>query len=293
MPLEVGEYTTQQLEGRYIVNNDVSSIEVSNGYEVQLFDGDNFTGASILINANTDCLVASGWNDRVSSLKVRAAGAAFSTLIQAEAYSAMQGVRVEATSDTGGGQDVGNISAGDFMVYNSIKFPTSGAYTIEYRVASIKGGKLSADLNGSTQLGSVTIPATGGWQTWRTVSQTVNVTADTYAFGIRAQTAGWNLNWIRISKSSTSARGALAAGSPDQPSGLLEVYPNPAVDKLYLTSAAPLRGDQYRILNGWGRLLASGLLTEEPLDVAALPAGVYMLMIVTKGGQTTTRRFMK
>jgi hypothetical protein len=88
------------------------------------------------------------------------------------------------------------------MAYNSITIPTSGSYKIEYRVASQNGGgRLSQDLNaGSIVLGAVDVPNTGGWQNWTTISQTVNINAGTYNFGIYAAAGGWNINWFRITK---------------------------------------------------------------------------------------------
>lgn len=127
-------------------------------------------------------------------------GSNFTRTIQAESFSASQGVQVESTTDSGGGQSVGWIESGDWMAYNSINIPASGTYTIEYRVASPNsGGRLSLDLNGgSTVLGQINIPNTGGWQNWRTISHTVHINAGTYNFGIFAQTGGWNINWWRI-----------------------------------------------------------------------------------------------
>jgi len=121
-------------------------------------------------------------------------------LIQAESYSNMSGVQLEGTTDIGGGQNVGWIDAGDWMAYAGIHFPASGDYRVEYRVASINGSQLSLDLNGGAiQLGARDLPATGGWQQWTTVTQTVHVDAGTYSLGVYAQQGGWNLNWIRIS----------------------------------------------------------------------------------------------
>jgi len=125
----------------------------------------------------------------------------FSLLVQAESFSAMNGVQTETTTDTGGGQNVGYIDVGDWMAYSNITVPATGNYRIEYRVASPSGSLLSSDLNsGSIQLGNATIPATGGWQSWTTVSQTVTLNAGTYSFGIFAQQAGWNINWFRITR---------------------------------------------------------------------------------------------
>lgn len=124
----------------------------------------------------------------------------FSLTVQAEKYSTMQSIGLENTTDIGGGQNVGWIDAGDWMTFNSITIPASGNYNIEYRVASPNStGKLSLDLNGgSIKLGERTIPYTGGWQTWTSVSQTVYINTGTYNLGIFAQTGGWNLNWFRI-----------------------------------------------------------------------------------------------
>ncbi len=127
--------------------------------------------------------------------------AAFTRLIQAEAYTAMNGVQLETTTDTGGGQNVGWIDANDWMAHANINFPTSGTYKVEYRVASVSGALLSLDLNaGAIQLGQVTIPATGGWQTWTTVSHNVSINAGTYSVGIFAPQGGWNINWLRFTK---------------------------------------------------------------------------------------------
>jgi chitinase len=135
-----------------------------------------------------------------SSSSSSSAGA-FTRLIQAEAYTAMSGVQLETTTDTGGGQNVGWIDANDWMAYANINFPSSGTYRVEYRVASESGARLSLDLNaGATQLGQVNIPATGGWQSWTTVSHTVSINAGTYSVGIFAPQGGWNLNWVRFTK---------------------------------------------------------------------------------------------
>jgi len=142
------------------------------------------------INAGTG-----GWNINWFSIDSVATG----TKIEAENFTVMNGVITENTTDAGGGKNVGAVDAGDWMVY-PLTINTSGSYTIQYRVASIYSGKtLSADLNaGATQLGSVTIPYTGGWQTWTTVSQTVNLNAGSHNFGINAGSGGWNLNWFTI-----------------------------------------------------------------------------------------------
>ncbi|MFG6468458.1 carbohydrate-binding protein [Roseateles sp. BYS87W] len=197
--LPEGSYTLAQLQARGIRDNDLSSLRVNAGYKVQLFDGDNFTGASVVRTADSGCLVDQAFNDRATSIIVSKASAAWSRQIEAESFSAMAGVQLEACSE--GGQDVGWIDTNDWMAYNSISFPTSGTYKVEYRVASAGGGRLSLDLNaGSIQLGQLAVPATGGWQNWTTISHTVNINAGTYNVGVFAAQGGWNLNWIKFTK---------------------------------------------------------------------------------------------
>jgi Carbohydrate binding module (family 6) len=117
--------------------------------------------------------------------------------IEAESYTNMSGVQTEGCTE--GGQDVGWIDAGDWMVY-PISVPQPGSYVIQLRVASPNsGGVASLDLDaGSTVLGTIAIPNTGGWQSWTTVSTTVSLGAGDFNLGVYAATGGWNLNWIDI-----------------------------------------------------------------------------------------------
>ncbi len=82
------------------------------------------------------------------------------------------GVQTEATTDAGGGLNVGWIETSDWMAYNSINIPATGSYRIDYRVANGgTAGQLSLDVNAGAQvLGTLAVPATGGWQTWTTIS---------------------------------------------------------------------------------------------------------------------------
>ncbi|OQP60747.1 beta/gamma crystallin-related protein [Niastella populi] len=70
-----GSYTLGQLQSVGILNDDISSLRVTNGYQVELFADNNFAGTSVVITADNSCLVANNFNDLTSSLKISAIGA--------------------------------------------------------------------------------------------------------------------------------------------------------------------------------------------------------------------------
>lgn len=125
--------------------------------------------------------------------------------LQAESYSSMAGVAIETTSDTGGGGNVGWIDANDYMTY-SVNPSSAGWYTVQYRVASTgTTGQLVLSQN-STDISAVTsVPNTGGWQTWSTVSSRVYLSAGTQNLSVFAKGGGFNLNWIAFAKEGSSA----------------------------------------------------------------------------------------
>ena len=59
-------------------------------------------------------------------------------LIQAEDYSAMDGIQTETSSDVGGGSNIGYVDSGDWVEYK-INVASAGSYFVEYRVASLGG----------------------------------------------------------------------------------------------------------------------------------------------------------
>lgn len=72
--LNPGSYTTAQLAAAGIQNNWVSSVRVPSGYTVEVYDLDNFTGTRWTFTADHPDFVSAGCNDRMSSLRIIAAG---------------------------------------------------------------------------------------------------------------------------------------------------------------------------------------------------------------------------
>lgn len=198
--LKEGSYTLAQLNALGIANDDISSLKVQAGYQIKLYNDNNFLGSTITKTADDSCLVDDGYNDLITSVVVsKVTTGGWSLQVEAENFANQSGVQTEACTE--GGSNVGWIDTADWMAYTNINIPASGTYRIDYRIASVGGGTLAANLNtNAVQFPAVAVTATGGWQNWQTVSQTVTINAGTYTFGVYASTGGWNINWIKFTK---------------------------------------------------------------------------------------------
>jgi len=135
-------------------------------------------------------------------------GSATSTT-QAEAYNAQSGTQTEACSDTGGGQDVGYLSNGDWLRYDNVNFGSTGLHTFNGRAASGApagvSGIVEVHLDSLTNpaIGSFAIASTGGWQAWRTVPAAISTTTGSHTVYLKFVTGSGqdflNLNWFNFS----------------------------------------------------------------------------------------------
>ena len=68
--LKPGNYTTSQLLSAGISDNDVSSVRISGGLKVEIYQDDNFTGTKWLISSDAANFGSIGCNDSMSSVKI-------------------------------------------------------------------------------------------------------------------------------------------------------------------------------------------------------------------------------
>ncbi|WP_338869819.1 carbohydrate-binding protein [Spirosoma sp. SC4-14] len=122
--------------------------------------------------------------------------------VEAENYTAMQGIQTETTADDGGGQNVGNIDDGDWMDY-SVTVPANGVYTLRFRVANgwSDGAQFQLRNADGSVITTVNVPRTGGIQSWQTIGATAHLTAGTQTLRIYVVTGAWNLNWFEAAES--------------------------------------------------------------------------------------------
>jgi Carbohydrate binding module (family 6)/Beta-1,3-glucanase len=126
------------------------------------------------------------------------------------------GVDLEATTDTGGGYDLGWTATGQWFKY-TVNVATAGTYALSLRLAAPTAvtNALQIDNSAGTDLtGVVTAPATGGWQTWTTVTANVTLPAGVQTLTVDQDSPGWNINYLAFATSGGSGTGGSFGGFP-------------------------------------------------------------------------------
>ena len=95
------------------------------------------------------------------------------------------------------GYDVGWTAAGEWLQY-----PVSGDgrnYVAVLRYSGMYNASINLQVNGSNVTGSVSLPATGGWQTWKSVVTPVfNIPTGASDIKFYEETGGFNINYIAM-----------------------------------------------------------------------------------------------
>jgi endonuclease/exonuclease/phosphatase family metal-dependent hydrolase len=120
---------------------------------------------------------------------------------------------VDIENSSEGGYNVGWTSGGEWLNY-TVNVASSGTYTFEFRVASAGGGRMHVEFNGDDKTGSISVPATGGWQSWTTVRKDVSLSAGVQVMRVVFDTGGINLTAMLASAGSSPAPPPTSASSP-------------------------------------------------------------------------------
>jgi uncharacterized delta-60 repeat protein len=248
--------------------------------------------------------------------------------IEAENYTAMNGVQKEATQDAGGGENVGYIDLNDWMDYN-ISSPQAGTYTLNLRVAStMSGGRFEVRSSAGAVLASIDVPNTGGWQNWTTLS--VPVTLPQGAQTVRlvsTSTSNWNINWLEFAlpgnyvtipakieaeaytnhygtqnESTSDAGGGQNVGYIDQGDYLEYNIHVPTAGAFNFTArvASTMSGGQFDVRNSAGQTLATITVPitggwqawTDVTTILNLPAGNQVLRLVSTSSANWNINYM-
>ncbi len=138
--------------------------------------------------------------------------------VRQEAETIAWGTGVETEPSSEGGMNVGFIENGDNIKVKGVGFG-SGASSFTARVASgTSGGQIEVRLGSATGtlVGTCTVPGTGGWQNWTTVTCPVSGATGTRDLYLRfAGGSGYllNLNWWQFTPGGGSGGNLLTNGT--------------------------------------------------------------------------------
>jgi glucosylceramidase len=123
--------------------------------------------------------------------------------IQGSSYSSESGLETETTGDVTGGYDLGYVSPGAQAVYKNVNFGTSVSGVSVRTASGGAGGTLEFHLDSAAGplIATATLPVTGGWQTWQTVTAPVSAASGLHDLYLvfRGSTAGIaNVNWLQF-----------------------------------------------------------------------------------------------
>ncbi|MGD0938781.1 MAG: carbohydrate-binding protein [Terracidiphilus sp.] len=191
------------------------------------------------------------------------------------------GVDLEATTDTGGGYDLGWTAAGQWFKY-TVNVATAGTYTVTFRVAApsaVTDAFHLSNASGQNLSGNVNVAATGGWQTWTNVTANVTLPAGTQTLTFNQDTAGWNLNYFSLAGGSTTP--------PAPPTGLTATAVSSSEINLSWT-ASTTSGVTYIVFEN-GSQIASNVTgtTYAATGLAPLTSYSYTVEATNSGGTST------
>jgi glucosylceramidase len=138
---------------------------------------------------------------------VRPHGAPVGEKVEAESYVAQHGWTdgganfIESNPAASGGKNVGWTAAGNWLQYR-VDVARAGTYNLELR-ASNGTGAVAADAVSirdatSSVFGKVSVPDTGGWGNYQSITTQVTLPAGDQNITVYCETGGFNLDYFRL-----------------------------------------------------------------------------------------------
>jgi glucosylceramidase len=122
------------------------------------------------------------------------------TPIQASSYNSLSNLMTEYTSDTNGGYDLGYAADGSYAIFRNVDFGASVS-GLAARVADTgAGNSLEFHLDSPTGalVGTVSVPNTGGWETWTTISTSASGASGIHDLYVVFRNGPSNINWFQF-----------------------------------------------------------------------------------------------
>ena len=115
-----------------------------------------------------------------------------------------------------GGYNIGWIAAGEWMRYTNVQVNKSGMQDIRIRGASLNAPARVriCDSNLNNTILTLTIPVTGGFQHWQTVSGTASMAAGSHTIYLYSEGSDCSLNWFEIRPAISSPNSSCSFRTP-------------------------------------------------------------------------------
>ncbi len=213
-------------------------------------------------------------------------------------FRTTEGVDEEATSDVGGGYDVGWIQTGEWMEY-TVNVQTAGLYTLEARIASGNAGTktMHVEMDGVDISGPMSTTTAAGWQTFQTISVTTSaLTAGIKTMRIVIDAGGFNLNYVNFILSVPLSINQIEDYNSSGNRGIssITVSPNPvkAGGSIAMQFANQDSDNyQFRMYNYLGQVVLqtnlNGVANNHSLDLPQLLPGYYQMEIISESKNRT------
>lgn len=212
-------------------------------------------------------------------------------LIQAESFTNQSGLVTENTTDAGGGLNIGYTDVNDYAEY-PVFISQSGIYDLNLRVAAQwQSGQIEISLieNGTSEiLGLFNLPVTGGWQSWVTSSNEIDLVAGVYTLKVRVAQPGFNFNWMELLYSNSN----LSTNIVEVIKPYISLYPNPVNSSLTVKTTQNNIIDSITLFDISGRiiLVKKGINSiSEKINLSSFSKGSYYAKINTRSGEVTKK----
>lgn len=192
-------------------------------------------------------------------------------------FRSEEDVDLETCTDVGGGHNLGFATAGEWLEY-TVNVAKEGTYDLDLRVAASGDGRtVNLSMDGNAVGSAISIPNTGGWQTWTTVTvKGLQLKAGQQVLRFSVGTTDYvNVNYLEFKE-------PLPTGLEDAALLGMQLYPNPFhADGFQIEGTGQF---QYRIINANGAVVESGKAGDRATVGQKLLAGVYFLHLETEKG---------
>jgi len=193
------------------------------------------------------------------------------------AYRSNEDVDIENCTDAGGGYNVGLATVGEWLEY-TVNVAAPGSYDLDLRLACNGDGRtISLSMDGAAIGSPISVPNTGGWQTWQTVSvKDLPLKAGQQVLRVTiGSTDHVNMNYMLFKP--------LLTGLEDMTTAGMELYPNPfSIDGFHIKKAGNF---SYRVQSMNGVLVEEGKADDTKKIGQGLMPGIYVLTIENERGR--------